>query len=43
MSYGEESTASDGIEPDEDELDSEDYDEAGSEDDADWDDEAADN
>lgn len=43
MSYGEENTASDGFEPDEDELDSEDYDEPGSEDDADWDDEAAKN
>jgi hypothetical protein len=38
MSYGDEITASDGFEPDEDEFDSEDYDdELGSEDDADWD------
>jgi hypothetical protein len=43
MSYGEEITASDDLEPDEDDLDSEDYDELGSEDDADWDEEAGDN
>lgn len=43
MSYGDEITASDGSEPDDDELDTEDYEEPGSEDDADWDeDEAAD-
>ena len=39
MSYGDEITASDGYEPDEDEFGSEDYDEVGSGDGADWDDE----
>jgi hypothetical protein len=39
MSYGDEITASDGFEPDEDELESDDYDELGSEDEADLDDE----
>jgi hypothetical protein len=38
MSYGDEITASDGYEPDEDELESEDYEDLGSEDDAGWDD-----